>query len=194
MAKDGLFRKYVITKADGSPVDPAAKYFVLRMDTDRAACIAAQAYAGSIASDNPKLATELLAEAQRCLRNIRGPQNPREQKKKEPKKRKTDSPVIAECIVEAGYGTESYDPDSGECYHQSYASMVEVVSNPAYWKQYEEAMSTPLNHDFGLGFNFLTYRLRVYADGTREAEKVEGRTGQRKGCRSTARDNADGTW
>lgn len=29
---DGLHQKYIITKADGSPVDPNAIYFVLRLD------------------------------------------------------------------------------------------------------------------------------------------------------------------
>lgn len=42
---DKLYEKYVITKADGSPVDPSAEYFVLRLDTDECARQAAAAYA-----------------------------------------------------------------------------------------------------------------------------------------------------
>ncbi|MEH2102548.1 MAG: hypothetical protein V7K76_22910 [Nostoc sp.] len=33
----GLFGKYIIQKADGTPIDPSAQYFVLRPDTDTAA-------------------------------------------------------------------------------------------------------------------------------------------------------------
>lgn len=33
----GLYGKYRIEKADGSEADPAAQYFVLRLDTDEAA-------------------------------------------------------------------------------------------------------------------------------------------------------------
>lgn len=40
----GLFNKYIIQKADGSPIDPNAQYFVLRLDTDIAARIAVRAY------------------------------------------------------------------------------------------------------------------------------------------------------
>lgn len=40
----GLFKKYVVTKADGSPVDPKAVYFVLRLDTDETARGAAYHY------------------------------------------------------------------------------------------------------------------------------------------------------
>jgi hypothetical protein len=82
------------------------------------------------------------------------------------------SEVIAECIADAGYGTDSYDPETSECTHSSYASIHEVISNPEYWKQYEEMLSEPLNRDFALGFNFDRFRLRVYRDGRREAEKI----------------------
>jgi hypothetical protein len=37
MDKQGLYQKYNVTKTDGSPVDPNARYFVLRLDTDAAA-------------------------------------------------------------------------------------------------------------------------------------------------------------
>lgn len=55
----GLFKKYVIAKADGSPVDPDAVYFVLRLDTDPHAEVAAEAYATSIESENSSLAQGL---------------------------------------------------------------------------------------------------------------------------------------
>jgi hypothetical protein len=48
--------KYVISKADGSPVDPGARYLVLRLDTDPFARKAAEAYAEVVAEANPRLA------------------------------------------------------------------------------------------------------------------------------------------
>lgn len=44
MASDGLFKKFNVTKADGSPTDPKARYFVLRLDDDEAARSAALEY------------------------------------------------------------------------------------------------------------------------------------------------------
>ena len=41
----GLFKKYHITKTDGSEIDPDAIYFVLRLDTDMAARAAILQYA-----------------------------------------------------------------------------------------------------------------------------------------------------
>ena len=41
----GLYNKYTITKTDGTPVDPNAQYFVLRIDTDPAARVALIHYA-----------------------------------------------------------------------------------------------------------------------------------------------------
>jgi len=58
----GLYGKYKIEKADGSAIDPDAKYFVLRYDTDPHACIALEAYARSIWTENYLLAIELMAE------------------------------------------------------------------------------------------------------------------------------------
>lgn len=55
----GLYRKYIIAKADGSPMDPNADYFVLRLDTDQAARGAARNYANRIVGDNPLFAQEL---------------------------------------------------------------------------------------------------------------------------------------
>jgi len=56
----GLYQKYIITKSDGTPVDPNAQYFVLRLDTDSHARQAALAYARSIGTFNKKLAIDLL--------------------------------------------------------------------------------------------------------------------------------------
>ncbi len=62
--KDGGWRdKYVIAKADGSLVDEGAIYFVLRIDADPNAVIAAQAYAASVAADNPQLSRDVYAWA-----------------------------------------------------------------------------------------------------------------------------------
>lgn len=82
-----------------------------------------------------------------------------------------DKKLIAECVATAGYGTDTYTEEDG-CSYECYASVARVISNAAYWAQYESCMSDSLNHDFGLGFNFNTYRLRVYDDGTRQAEKL----------------------
>lgn len=54
-----LYSKYRIMKNDGSPIDPAARYFVLRIDTDRAARMALFAYASAIEKDNAEFANEL---------------------------------------------------------------------------------------------------------------------------------------
>ena len=78
--------------------------------------------------------------------------------------------VIAECIATAGYGTDSYDPETSECTHACYASIDKVISNEKYWSQYE-SMSETLNNDFGMGFNFEKYHLYVYEDGTTKTKK-----------------------
>lgn len=59
----GVYQKYKITKADGSPVDPEATYFVLRLDTDPAARAAARRYVDAVAADNDQLAGDIL----RCV-------------------------------------------------------------------------------------------------------------------------------
>lgn len=58
---NNLFSKYHITKNDGSPVDPNAQYFVLRIDTDSAARAAVMVYAMCIEKDDPQFAEELRA-------------------------------------------------------------------------------------------------------------------------------------
>jgi len=55
----GLYGKYRISKADGTPTDPGAQYFVLRIDTDQAARMALQTYANYVEHDNPTLADDL---------------------------------------------------------------------------------------------------------------------------------------
>ena len=55
--REGLYGKYRISKADGSPVDPNADYFVLRLDTDPVARRAAREY--SYMTMDRKLALEL---------------------------------------------------------------------------------------------------------------------------------------
>ena len=52
--------KYIIQKTDGTTVDPEAWYFVLRVDKDPHARVAAIAYALSVRFDNMKLCEELL--------------------------------------------------------------------------------------------------------------------------------------
>jgi hypothetical protein len=77
--------------------------------------------------------------------------------------------LIAQCIATAGYGTTSYDPETSECSHECYACVDTVILNKEYWAQYDN-MSSVLNDEFDLGFNFNRYRLSVFADGTKKAE------------------------
>ena len=42
---DELYEKYVIMKIDGTPIDPDARYFVLRYDNDEDALFAAMLWA-----------------------------------------------------------------------------------------------------------------------------------------------------
>ena len=65
-AEDGLYGKYIVTKSDGSPVDPKADYFVLRLDTDKTARHAARTYARNIQSTMPGLADGI---RERCDRH-----------------------------------------------------------------------------------------------------------------------------
>ncbi len=62
--KVGGFRpdKYVIAKSSGRPLDPEARYFVLRYDpgADPHARVALRVYAESVQVDNLRLATDLL--------------------------------------------------------------------------------------------------------------------------------------
>lgn len=58
--RNGGFRhKYHITKADGTPCDPAAVYFVLRIDEDPHARRALSRYADSVEKVNPQFAQEI---------------------------------------------------------------------------------------------------------------------------------------
>lgn len=54
-----LFQKYNVTKNDGSPVDPNAQYFVLRVDTDPVARKAVLLYSSYISHTDPEFAEEL---------------------------------------------------------------------------------------------------------------------------------------
>lgn len=51
--------KYIVTKGNGARVDPESQYFVLRLDTDPNARIAARAYARAVAPTNLLFAQEL---------------------------------------------------------------------------------------------------------------------------------------
>lgn len=53
------YEKYHIEKADGSPCDPNAKYFVLRFDKDPYARIALSAYAKAIQVVDPEFAEDI---------------------------------------------------------------------------------------------------------------------------------------
>ena len=58
--QDGLFQKYRIEKRHGMPVDPDAKYFVLRYDTDPNAVVAVLAYAKELVGENTVFTKDLL--------------------------------------------------------------------------------------------------------------------------------------
>jgi hypothetical protein len=82
--------------------------------------------------------------------------------------------IVAEAIVEAGYGTDWYDPKENERHHSCYASFIKIISGD--WSEYDTdncAMDQSLNTDFNIGFTFGTYLIRKYSDGTRRSEKVD---------------------
>ncbi len=54
----GLYNKYIVTKADGSPIDPEAQYFVLRIDNDFDAFMAVLRWADE--KGNNKLFEDLI--------------------------------------------------------------------------------------------------------------------------------------
>lgn len=56
----GVANKYNITKRNGHPIDPEARYFVLRVDKDPNARLALFAYATSVQACNLELRTDLL--------------------------------------------------------------------------------------------------------------------------------------
>lgn len=62
----GLHDKYIATKTDGLPVDPDARYFVLRIDTDLCAWLALNTYAKAVEQENKELANDLF----RMLRDV----------------------------------------------------------------------------------------------------------------------------
>lgn len=71
--KQGIYNKYTITKTDGSPVDPNAQYFVLRLDTDENARLAVINYAMNVKHENPVLADQLMAWVSEILTDLNTP-------------------------------------------------------------------------------------------------------------------------
>ena len=67
-----LFNKYTIAKSDGSPVDPNARYFVLRLDgTDKfaeASRFAAAMYAEIVDEQEPEFASHIRELVEDCHR------------------------------------------------------------------------------------------------------------------------------
>lgn len=66
MGKKGIIPKYIIDKADGTPIDPKACYLVLRLDTDHAARMAAGEYASWCWRTNEALSDDINA----CLLDV----------------------------------------------------------------------------------------------------------------------------
>jgi hypothetical protein len=56
--EQGFYNKYVVTKANGNPIDPEAEYFVLRIDNDPAAKLALAVYAAN--TPNKTLSKDLM--------------------------------------------------------------------------------------------------------------------------------------
>jgi hypothetical protein len=79
--------------------------------------------------------------------------------------------IVAEAIVQTGYGTDWYDPDTNECHHSAYASIEKVISGD--WKEYDESLSSALFNDFNLVADFGVYLIRKYADGSRRFMPVD---------------------
>lgn len=65
--KRGLYPKFDIAHADGRPIDPSARYIVLRYDNDPAAQTALLVYAYHIQEKNPQFANELQVEVLGCM-------------------------------------------------------------------------------------------------------------------------------
>lgn len=64
--RGGLEPRYNITRTDGKPVKPEARYFVLNYDgSDPHATLAMQVYAASIRADNPHMADDIEGALQR---------------------------------------------------------------------------------------------------------------------------------
>jgi len=72
MSERGLYGKYRIEKSDGSPVDPEAVYFTLRLDTDPHAREAIRAYIASCRGEQPELAADLERVLARICRRVHG--------------------------------------------------------------------------------------------------------------------------
>ena len=64
--QQGLYGKFIISKADGSPMNPKAKYIILRYDADSKdfwpSSAAIRKYAELISTTNVEFATDLIKE------------------------------------------------------------------------------------------------------------------------------------
>jgi len=76
--KHGGFRqKYHLEKVSGRPIDPGAKYFVLRYDSegDPHARVALKAYAESVVVDNYQLSNDIIKELEDVNFQLKNKQN-----------------------------------------------------------------------------------------------------------------------
>lgn len=62
--------KYKVIKQDGTPTDPAANYFVLRLDTDPNALMALKVYADSVESGGNRLLADDLRNILKDMREL----------------------------------------------------------------------------------------------------------------------------
>lgn len=63
----GFYQKYIVEKADGSDIDPSARYFILRLDIDSLARAAAHYYAMRMLQE---IDFGLFDETDRCNREF----------------------------------------------------------------------------------------------------------------------------
>lgn len=66
-----MLDKYKIMKTNGKAVDPEARYFVLRYDTDFVARLAMRFYADSIEAEDPILSNEIRQALESALVQFR---------------------------------------------------------------------------------------------------------------------------
>jgi len=86
---NGLFGKYRVEHADGSPTDANAQYFVLRVDTDANARHALRIYARSIFNDNRTLARDLIRGLNEIEHDLAHPKPEPADQQKEPSAQET---------------------------------------------------------------------------------------------------------
>jgi hypothetical protein len=84
---------------------------------------------------------------------------------------------LAICKVSAGYGTDSYNPDTHERTHAMYCHITEIVLNEDYWYVMFNCGGFADSEDeiaayFDLPWAFGSYIVTAYADGSRDYKEI----------------------